>query len=177
MRRTGLIALLLPIAAQAQEAIYEFSWDGAGGYSLQGAVAVDRLRDETALITQDDVSCFYIKGRLGDREIGEWGLGLLNEETWWRMLLDPQVPAFLVEGMGAQMPQAWNMDGFGTSCGAGGFGFNIGSAAQDLCIDGQLIVDSQIDPFRPFPVTPVQTHAFPAYACRGVDLLSQLDLE
>jgi hypothetical protein len=92
---------------------------------------------------------------------------MLRPETTWVLTFDAATGSFAPWGPGAEMPQAWNMDGGGYDCGAGGFGFNIGNAAQDLCIDGQLIFDSQVTPERPFPAQPAPGFAFPADACRG----------
>jgi hypothetical protein len=71
------------------------------------------------------------------------------------------------------MPQAWNMDGFGRNCGPGGFGFNIGGAAQDICVDGRLIVASQVPPPTPLAATPAPGLSFPPDACSGELLLGR----
>lgn len=70
------------------------------------------------------------------------------------------------------MPQAWNMNGRGDNCGAGGFGFNLGSFAQDLCKDNTLIVDSQVSPFQTLPAERDDSYAFPPDACLEPALLS-----
>jgi len=52
-----------------------------------------------------------------------------------------------------------------------GFGFNIGSAAQDICVDGDLKFDSQVAPPRPFPAMPELAPKFSQDACRPEVLL------
>ena len=78
---------------------------------------------------------------------------------------------FMVEGESEWMPQAWNMRGDGSGCGLGGFGFNLGNIAQDICVDDEVVVDSQIDPFKPFPAIRAQSFPFVSGACHGPLLL------
>lgn len=156
----------------AGDAVYQFRWDGAGGYAVRGALAYPSALDGQELILDRDLSCFVIEGLKDGTPIGRWGLGDLDETTSWRLHFDPVRAAFLVEGDGVWMPQAWNMNGEGEDCGEGGFGFNIGNAAQDICLDGGLIVESQVDPYRPFPAERVARYRFPGDACLGPDLLS-----
>lgn len=177
MRLICLAMVVAPMMAQADEVSWRFAWNGNGGYAVRGGMSYETTAIDGPLVTGSDVSCFFIEGTRNGETIGQWGLALLNEETWWRLYFDPVAEAFLVEGMGVDMPQAWNMDGFGTSCGAGGFGFNIGSAAQDICIDEQLIVESQVDPYTPLSAVRDDALTFPSYACEGPSLLSRLELD
>ncbi|MBP0482284.1 hypothetical protein [Sagittula salina] len=171
----GLMVALAAGAVRAEEAVWQFLWQGGGGYTVRGGLSYDASLVTGAVVRGDDLTCFFIEGLKDGGPVGRWGLAMLNEKTWWRLNFAPVPGAFLVEGMGVDMPQAWNMDGFGTSCGAGGFGFNIGNAAQDICIDGTLIVESQIDPFRSFPAERAPGLRFPPYACVGPDLMSALE--
>ena len=174
MIRATILALCLAAPAQASELSYSFLWQGAGGYAVRGALSYDALFGTGGIVRENELTCFVIEGLKDGEPIGRWALGDLTEDTSWKLTFDPARPAFVVEGEGVDMPQAWNMDGFGTDCGAGGFGFNIGNAAQDICLDGALIVESQVDPYRPFPVSPAPGFDFPRDACRGPDLLSLL---
>ena len=72
------------------------------------------------------------------------------------------------------MPQAWNMDGGGYNCGQGGFGFNIGDFAQDICVDNTLIQASQIDPHTPLGAERDDAHTFGPQACLAPMLLGAL---
>jgi hypothetical protein len=175
MIRATLLILSLAGPAAAAELAYRFTWLGAGGYALTGALSFDARFAEAGLVGAGDLTCFVIEGRRDGQEIGRWALGALTPQTTWRLHFDPAAPGFVVEGQGIAMPQAWNMDGAGTDCGPGGFGFNIGNAAQDLCLDGRLLTASQIDPERPFPAEPAPGFAFPPDACRGPELLSRHD--
>lgn len=161
-----VLTALVPVAASADMAVWRFDWQGAGGYSMLGALAVDAGLAAAELIDGEDVACFQIEGFLNGESIGRWALGMLTDLTTWTLSFQPADGAFVVYGPEAFMPQAWNMDGFGTDCGAGGFGFNIGNAAQDLCLDGKLLVESQVDPSRPFSAWRHDGYPFPADACR-----------
>ncbi|WP_116083091.1 hypothetical protein [Tropicimonas sp. IMCC34011] len=173
MLRLCLALLLLPIPAAADMAYWTFAWEGAGDWRLEGAMSYPE--QESGLVTGADVSCFAIQGFAGEEEVGRWGLGDLTLDTTWRLTFAPGAGAFVVEGEGIRMPQAWNMDGYGTDCGPGGFGFNIGNAAQDLCLDGRLVTESQRPPQTPFPALRADAPIdFPEGACRAAPLLSLL---
>ena len=169
----GLAGALFASTSLAEER-FSFEWQGAGGYTLRGGFSYHLEEVSGAFVRERDLTCFFVDGEQDGTAIGHWGLTMLNEETDWRLFFDPETPELLVEGMGVDMPQAWNMDGFGTSCGPGGFGFNIGNAAQDLCLDGKLIVESQVSPFQPFPVRRDPDLQMPSYACHGPALMSLL---
>lgn len=177
--RTALIIALFTVAApaSAQDAIYRFTWQGAGGYAFDGAMSFDAAKIGAGRIHEGDVQCFVIEGRRGDVPVGRWALGMLIPETTWRLTFDTQAEAFVPYGPATPMPQAWNMDGYGTDCGPDGFGFNVGNYAQDLCIDGTLIADSQMPPVTPFPAERVESYDFPVDGCRPSMMLSELRLE
>ena len=165
------LAAALPASAEWRS--FAFRWVGGGGYVMQGGLGWEA--DGTgALIREEALGCFFIEGQRGGVPVGRWGLGMLDEATTWVLHFDPTAAAFLVYGDGHPMPQAWNMNGFGTDCGAGGFGFNIGNAAQDLCHDGALLVESQVDPRRPFPAVEQEVE-FPPWACEGPALMSEAE--
>ncbi|MEM1386810.1 MAG: hypothetical protein AAF748_01440 [Pseudomonadota bacterium] len=162
-----------PVALAADSVAYRFEWIGGGGFEMRGALSFSADLMGAQVVTEADVQCFVIEGFEAGAPIGRWALGQLSEETTWTLTFDPVTEAFVVFGDGAPMPQAWNMDGGGFNCGDGGFGFNIGNAAQDLCLDGQLLYQSQVSPGRPFPATRDDGFAFPGDACSGVMILSQ----
>ncbi|MEC7762243.1 MAG: hypothetical protein VX874_10080 [Pseudomonadota bacterium] len=172
-----LTFLSLPVAAHAEDAIYRFTWQGAGGYAFDGAMSFDASKLGGGRIHEGDVQCFVIEGRRGEVPVGRWALGMLIPETTWLLTFDTGVEEFVTYGLGDPMPQAWNMDGYGTDCGEGGFGFNIGNYAQDICIGGTLIADSQMPPVAPFPAERVDTYDFPVDGCRPSMLLSELRLK
>ncbi|MGP6088523.1 hypothetical protein [Antarctobacter jejuensis] len=162
-------------AALAEPVTYAFEWQGGGGYRVKGALEFDPEEVAGPFVLESDLSCFVIEGKLDGAPVGRWALTMLNEETTWRLHFDPEASSFIVDGEGIWMPQAWNMDGEGVDCGKDGFGFNIGNAAQDICLDGRLIVDSQVSPGTPFPASRVEDFAFPKDACKLPALLSLLD--
>lgn len=165
------LGIASPLSAQ-DVAAYSFVWQGGGGYTVQGGLAFDAALLGTGLVTQEDVICFAIEGIKDDAVVGRWALGMLTLDTTWRLNFSPVASAFFVEGQGLGMPQAWNMDGLGENCGTGGFGLNIGNFAQDICIDGDLIEDSQVPPEQLFPALRDDGFIFPQDACLGPMMLS-----
>ncbi|MCA0997844.1 hypothetical protein [Alloyangia pacifica] len=160
-------------AAMAADLSWRFEWQGGDGYEMRGALAIDAALAERERVFGEDVECFVVEGYHEGEPIGRWALGMKTEDTTWSLTFLPQQNAFEVFGPQSLMPQAWNMDGFGTDCGQDGFGFNIGNAAQDLCLDGRLLVASQVPPARPFPAVPDPSVKFPADACLAPALLGQ----
>jgi hypothetical protein len=169
-----ILVLSTGTAAVAEPVSYAFEWSGSGGYEVRGALQFDGDTVGNRFVQAEDVTCFVMEGTRDGAPLGRWALSMLNEETTWRLHFDPLNGSFVVEGQGIWMPQAWNMNGEGTDCGLGGFGFNIGNAAQDICLDGSLIVDSQAAPTQPFPAVRVARYDFPRDACNGPALLGSL---
>ncbi|MBT53395.1 MAG: hypothetical protein CMF72_08355 [Mameliella sp.] len=175
-----VLALGLTIAAGgavADPVTYAFEWAGGGGYAIKGALQFDDAAYTGRFVREQDLSCFVIEGSKDGEDVGRWALTMLNEQTSWRMHFDPVLGRFLVEGEGVWMPQAWNMNGEGIDCGEGGFGFNIGNAAQDICVDNQLIFESQVTPEEPFLAARMDEFEFPRDACIAPPLLGWLHTE
>lgn len=166
--------LLMARAAWAEPEIYQFTWQGNGDHVLNGALMLDPAQAGAPVVTEEAVQCFWIEGRRGATVLGSWGLGQRTAATTWTLTLDRRVPEFLVYPDRDGMPQAWNMNGWGENCGAPGFGFNIGSAAQDICVDGRLIVESQVPPSTPFLVRRIDSFDFPPGSCSAPLLLGAL---
>ncbi|NDV02666.1 hypothetical protein GZA08_17000 [Pseudoroseicyclus sp. CLL3-39] len=168
------LALLALAATPAAAAEFPFCWRGANGYTMTGAIAFpDKLMGQ-GLVTEDDVTGFEITGYLDGTPVGRWSMDELTDETTWHLSFDPAELRFLTGGsFPGPQSQGWNANGEVSDCGKGGFGFNSGNWAQDLCIDGTWISDSSIPPATPFfastvPVTP---------ACGGAELLSKREPE
>lgn len=172
-----LAAGLAGTMAQAEDAAFRFVWEGANGYEMRGAMSFDAALLGQEQVRARDLTCFEMQGRRDGAPVGRWALGMLDEETTWRLTFLPQSTSFAVFGPGHLMPQAWNMDGAGTDCGEGGFGFNIGNAAQDLCLNNRLVVASQVDPFRPFPAVRDDKAELPGDACYAPPLLGELSMD
>ncbi len=164
-------------AVDAETMTYAFEWHGGEGYTLKGAMEYQSEAVTGRFVTAQDLTCFVIEGRMEDTPLGRWALTMRNEETTWRLHFDPLTDSFLVDGQGIWMPQAWNMNGEGNNCGPDGFGFNIGNAAQDICLDNTLILESQAQPDRPFPAVRVSRYEFPRDACNAPALLGHLQGE
>lgn len=176
MRRyLSVILTVIAGTALADPVVYAFEWQGSGGYRLKGALEFDPAEVAGPIVLETDLSCFVIEGLKEGTPVGRWALTMLNEETTWRLHFDPVASSFIVDGEGIWMPQAWNMNGEGIDCGPEGFGFNIGNAAQDICLNGKLIVESQALPSAPFPASRVKDFAFPRDACKLPALLSLLE--
>ncbi len=146
---------LLGLATQAQAAKFQFCWIGGGGYTMRGIIGFPDALLGTGVITQDDVTEFAIFGFHNDVPIGSWSLEQLTPETTWVLRFDTDTLEFPTGGhrlLGTY--QAWNANGEVNDCGVGGFGFNGGNYAQDVCIDNTYIEVSSIDPDTPFRAFP-----------------------
>lgn len=153
----GIVAAL---AQTAQSATLNFCWVGGGGYTMTGTMVIPDDRMGKAIITQDDVTGFKITGYLNGTQVGSWNMDARGPDTTWHLRFVPQTMTFPTGGSFATLrSQGWNADGTASNCGTPGFGFNSGSAGQDVCIDGTYIRASTIPPPTPFvatfaPVTP-----------------------
>ncbi|MGB1235683.1 MAG: hypothetical protein ACPG5U_08115 [Planktomarina sp.] len=160
-------------AARAQQVTYSFVWTGSGDYSVKGAFSFDEGEISNAFVFSDDVVCFEMTGFHKDQEIGKTSLVDMEGTQNWIFHFDHRSKRLLVHGdTFLSMPQAWNMGGRGNDCGEAGFGLNIGSAAQDICINNTLIYESQIHPSTPFPVHVDPDYAYTQMHCPGDQLLS-----
>lgn len=168
--RAICVCVLWPGAVVAQD--FQFEWSGSGGYAMRGAVSFGP-NDGKRLLTEADVQCFEIEGFHNGDRIGRWALGLLTEDTTWQLMFDPGSSSFVTAGPELGISQAWNMNGTGNDCGVGGFGFNLGSFAQDICLDNTLIVESQVPPPTPFPAFEIDGYVFGQDACLGVAIVSR----
>lgn len=177
VRWLSLVLILMAVPAMGEPLSFRFSWEGGNGFTMDGAVAFDPDARPDPWLRESDVTCFQVEGRRDGEPVGRWTLTMLRPETTWRLHFDLTTQVFLVDGDGSEvwMPQAWNMDGAGANCGRPGFGFNAGNVAQDLCVDGRLIVASQRPPAAPFAAERAQVQ-FDRDACRVPPLLSDLDL-
>lgn len=161
----ALCLLVLP----AQAADFEFCWEGANGYRMEGRMTVpDALLGEP-LITHNDVTDFFIQGFRDDVPLGAWDLSQLTPETSWNLSFDPRGMVFPTGGMhDSPKGQAWNAGGRADDCGDPGFGFNSGTNAQDVCVNNVWHTDSMINRYTRFPVFPAGTAN---QDCGGVALL------
>lgn len=175
LRSLSLCVMALAAPAGAQEVSYRFVWEGGGGYALTGALAFDPAAVAGPYVRETDLTCFVIEGQKDGAPIGRWALTMLLPETTWRLHFHAPSARFPVDGDDHElwMPQAWNMNGEGRDCGPGGFGFNAGNYAQDLCLDGALLRESQRPPDQPFAAQRAEV-AFPPDACRAPPMLSDL---
>ncbi|WP_207510547.1 hypothetical protein [Cognatiyoonia koreensis] len=106
------------------------------------------------LITEDDVAAFEIIGYLNGKRIGSWNIDARTADQTWHLRFDPVSMTFLTGGWFASTnSQGWNADGSVDNCGAPGFGFNSGSYAQDICLNGAYIRGSSIPPETPIFAT------------------------
>jgi hypothetical protein len=150
----ALIAMLSVGHANATEV--HFCWRGAEGYRLVGQMAFPDRLAQADLITEEDVTAFQITGYLEGVVIGQWSLPQLRPDTSWELNFMPREMAFAMGGdTSSSMSQAWNANGAVEDCGTPGFGFNAGSNAQDVCIDGRWIAESGIPYETPLIARPV----------------------
>ncbi|AHM03536.1 hypothetical protein roselon_01141 [Roseibacterium elongatum DSM 19469] len=170
MRRTILTAIALALAAlPAHAARFQFCWIGNAGYTMEGIIEVPQRLLNTGIITEQDVTAFFIQGYHDGVPIGSWNMRQRTTETTWTLFFDTTNLEFPMGGhFLEQSYQAWNANGEVNDCGIGGFGFNGGNWAQDVCIDNVWIAASSIDPDTPLPVFGMGTEM----SCQSVVPLS-----
>ena len=146
---SGLAVLATPLHA----ATFQFCWIGGAGYTMRGTITFPDALLGTGMITQDDVTAFSIQGFHDGLPIGAWSLAQIKPHTTWTLSFDTIAMEFPTGGIRAEHSyQAWNANGQVNDCGIGGFGFNAGNWAQDVCIDNTYIEVSSIDRYTPLPV-------------------------
>jgi len=152
-----LAAVLAASPAAASNAQFQFCWTGANGYTMEGTIAFPADLMNTGIITEADVSDFQIIGFLDGVAIGSWSLDQLASGTSWTLRFDTNSLRFPTGGIRSENSyQEWNANGQVNDCGAvGGFGFNGGNYAQDVCIDNTWMEDSSIDPVTPLFAQPM----------------------
>lgn len=151
MIRAALLTLAL--AQPAQAATHSFCWIGAADYRVEGTITYPDALD--GLVTEDTVTGFRITGWRGGDYLGEWSLEERRPDTSFTLRFDTRTLAFPMGGFREEGTyQEWNADGTATDCGDPGFGFNGGNRAQDVCVDGQFIEESGIDPDTPLAISP-----------------------
>ncbi len=168
MIRAALLTVALTAPAQAAD--FEFCWVGANDYTMTGAMTVPDTA-LTGIVTQDDVIAFSITGFHRSLPIGRWDMSDLTSTTAWHLRFDPVGMTFPTGGIhNGPSGQAWNASGFVDDCGAPGFGFNSGTNARDLCVNGEFVTASSISRYTDFPVF----LAGATMQCGGAALLSWL---
>ncbi|WP_224816530.1 hypothetical protein [Hasllibacter sp. MH4015] len=151
----ALAALLATYPVHAAQ--FQFCWVGANGYTMEGQITFPDALLDTGLITEADVTDFQIIGFLDGVAIGSWSLDQLTPETSWLLRFDTTNLQFPTGGIrSANSYQEWNANGRVNNCGAeGGFGWNGGNYAQDVCVDNVWVEDSSIDPNTPLFAQPM----------------------
>ncbi len=155
--RITLTALALLAAPPVHAVQLQFCWVGANGYTMEGLIEYPDDFQNTGIITETDVTGFQIIGFLDGVAVGSWSLDQLSPQTSWTLRFDTNSLQFPTGGLRSQNSyQEWNANGAVNDCGAvGGFGFNGGNYAQDVCIDNVWIEDSSIDPITPLFAQPL----------------------
>lgn len=148
-------AVLVMMASPAQAAQFNFCWSGSNGYTMTGTIGFADALMTRSIVTETEVSLFRIVGFRDGVAIGKWSLNDLTDDTTWHLRFDPRTLTFPTGGsFPGDASQGWNANGDVTDCGPGGFGFNSGNYAQDVCLDGVWISDSSIPPETPLGATP-----------------------
>ncbi|ABD52975.1 hypothetical protein [Jannaschia sp. CCS1] len=152
----ALLASLLA-AMPAHAAQFQFCWVGANGYTMEGRITFPDALLDTGLITEADVTGFQIIGLIDGVAIGSWNMASATAQTSWTLRFDTNALRFPTGGLRSENSyQEWNANGQVNDCGAeGGFGWNGGNYAQDVCIDNTWIEDSSIDPDTPLFAQPM----------------------
>jgi hypothetical protein len=149
-----LAALAACVALPVEAAQFNFCWLGANGFTMTGVIGFPDAALSKPLVTEADVTLFRITGYEDGVAIGRWSLDDLKPGTTWLLRFDPATLTFPTGGnFPGDAAQGWNADGDVQDCGPGGFGFNSGNYAQDICLNGVWIAQSSIDPATPLRAT------------------------
>lgn len=150
------LAILLA-SAPADAAQFQFCWVGANGYTMEGQIAFPDDFLNTGLITETDVTGFQIIGLIDGVAVGSWNMEDARADTSWVLRFDTDTLRFPTGGLRQDNSyQEWNANGAVNNCGAvGGFGWNGGNFAQDVCINNVWVEDSSIDPLTPLFAQPM----------------------
>lgn len=152
------ILLSLPLTclglAPALAADFHFCWVGGNGYTMTGRITIPDARMSDAIVTETDITAFKISGYQEGTLLGTWSHTQAAPNTTWHLRFDPITMTFLTGDRFATMrSQGWNANGQVQDCGNPGFGFNAGSYAQDICVNGRYIAESSIAPDTPLFVS------------------------
>jgi len=151
-----ILALATTAPAQASNARYHFCWIGEGGYTMHGMIEFPGSLLGTGIITEEDVTGFVIEGAHNGVPVGSWSLNQRLPDTSWILSFDTNSMEFPTGGIRSlHTYQAWNAHGGVNDCGVGGFGFNAGNWAQDVCIDNTFIEASSIERDTPLQAYPM----------------------
>ncbi len=152
IRPVVLTIAAISIATPLQAARFQFCWIGGGGYTMEGIIEVPDDLVGTGIINETQVTGFRIYGFHNGIPVGSWTLEQLTPQTTWTLSFDTTKLEFPTGGERLlNRYQAWNANGAVNDCGVGGFGFNAGNWAQDVCIDNTYIDVSSIDRYTPLP--------------------------
>ncbi len=133
----------------------KFCWQGVAGYSVTGRMRFPDQLAKAERITETDVTGFEITGFRDGQVIGQWSLDQLGPATSWNLNFMPRQMMFAVGGDSyTDTGQQWNSNGSADDCGAGGFGFNIGGNAQDICLSNVWIAEAGIAFDTPLAAVP-----------------------
>lgn len=157
--QTALVCMFA-FAQTASAATLNMCWTGGSGYTMTGRMELPDSAMNKPMVRETDITAFKITGYQDGGRIGSWNLIEKHENTSWALYFDPATFTFPTAiDLNRQVSQQWNANGDVDDCGNPGFGFNAGDFAQDVCVNGQYIEPSSIDPetifFATFePVTP-----------------------
>ena len=156
----ALLVCMFAFGQSAHAGTLNFCWTGGSGYTTTGRMVLPDSAMAKPMVREDDIITFKITGYLNSVRVGSWSLAALNKNTSWALYFDPTTFTFPTAiDLDIPVSQEWNANGDVDDCGTPGFGFNAGNFAQDVCINGQYIEISSIDPETTFfatydPVTP-----------------------
>ena len=91
-------AFIACLATAAPAAEFEFCWEGANGYRMEGWMSVPDETLSNSLVTHSDVDGFFIQGFHDDVSIGAWDLSQLTVFTSWNLSFDPRGMVFPTGG-------------------------------------------------------------------------------
>jgi hypothetical protein len=139
------LGLVLPSAGNA--AIVDFSWTGAGGYTMTGQFSFNDSLLGTGNITASSLTSFYFTGYLNSSSIGTWNYftdGLPSGNTFNFNFNTTSLSFGQGGGNVSTTGEAWNSIGTSSSCLASSIAFVSGLNGQGLCLNGTFLADSKL---------------------------------
>lgn len=136
---------LAAMPARAAIVTYDFTWAGAGGYSMNGYFMYDDANAADGAIRDAEVASLFFEGFLNGASVGSNSIA--PTQAGFNFNFNSVAGEFFLGGFSnSDSGQMWNNTG---SSGQLGLGFGAGSASSNLVLNGVLLASVS----NPVPLT------------------------
>jgi hypothetical protein len=168
--RGAAVAVMLAAApvAGGEAATFDFSWTGAGGYTMTGSFSFADSLLNTGAITGASLTSFTMTVFLSGVSQGSWSsTDPLGTNALFNFNFNTTTLAFVLGGASnSPSGQLWNaVPSSIDNCTTVGFG--TGFSGQIVCVGGSRVLDSLVNASNPITVTRADTPV-PAPAALGL---------